>query len=81
MRRPTRESEKREKKRKMNLSVVFAKMAMLVLIMLLGYLCARIGGDLRREGKHAVRTFAAQLFRKTYCFASDFNTTRCSALH
>ena len=43
MRRPTRESEKREKKRKMNLSVVFAKMAMLVLIMLLGYLCARIG--------------------------------------
>ena len=27
----------------MNLSVVFAKMAMLVLIMLLGYLCARIG--------------------------------------
>ena len=43
MRRPTRESEKREKKRKMNLSIVFAKMAMLVLIMLLGYLCARIG--------------------------------------
>ncbi len=43
MRRPTRESEKREKKRKMNLSTVFAKMAMLVLIMLLGYLCARIG--------------------------------------
>ena len=43
MRRPARESEKREKKRKMNLSVVFAKMAMLVLIMLLGYLCARIG--------------------------------------
>ena len=42
MRRPTRESEKREKKRKMNLSIVFAKMAMLVLIMLLGYLCARI---------------------------------------
>lgn len=27
----------------MNLSIVFAKMAMLVLIMLLGYLCARIG--------------------------------------
>ena len=43
MRRPTRESEKREKNRKMNLSIVFAKMAMLVLIMLLGYLCARIG--------------------------------------
>lgn len=43
MRRPTRESEKREKKRKMILSIVFAKMAMLVLIMLLGYLCARIG--------------------------------------
>lgn len=43
MRRPTRESEKREKKRKMNLSIVFAKMVMLVLIMLLGYLCARIG--------------------------------------
>lgn len=43
MRRPTRESEKREKKRNMNLSIVFAKMAMLVLIMLLGYLCARIG--------------------------------------
>lgn len=43
MRHPTRESEKREKKRKMNLSTVFAKMAMLVLIMLLGYLCARIG--------------------------------------
>ena len=43
MRRPTIESEKREKKRKMNLSIVFAKMAMLVLIMLLGYLCARIG--------------------------------------
>lgn len=43
MRHPTRESEKREKKRKMNLSIVFAKMAMLVLIMLLGYLCARIG--------------------------------------
>lgn len=43
MRRPTREPEKREKKRKMNLSIVFAKMAMLVLIMLLGYLCARIG--------------------------------------
>ena len=43
MRRPARESEKREKKRKMNLSIVFAKMAMLVLIMLLGYLCARIG--------------------------------------
>lgn len=43
MRRPTRESEKREKNRKMNLSTVFAKMAMLVLIMLLGYLCARIG--------------------------------------
>lgn len=43
MRCPTRESEKREKKRKMNLSTVFAKMAMLVLIMLLGYLCARIG--------------------------------------
>ncbi len=43
MRRPTRESEKREKKRQMNLSTVFAKMAMLVLIMLLGYLCARIG--------------------------------------
>lgn len=43
MRRLTRESEKREKKRNMNLSIVFAKMAMLVLIMLLGYLCARIG--------------------------------------
>ena len=43
MRRQTRESEKREKKRNMNLSIVFAKMAMLVLIMLLGYLCARIG--------------------------------------
>ena len=27
----------------MNLSTVFAKMAMLILIMLLGYLCARIG--------------------------------------
>lgn len=27
----------------MNLSIVFAKMAMLILIMLLGYLCARIG--------------------------------------
>lgn len=27
----------------MNLSTVFAKMTMLILIMLLGYLCARIG--------------------------------------
>ena len=47
----------------MNLSTVFAKMTMLILIMLLGYLCARIGITGPEFNKRVTPLMARRRFR------------------